>query len=280
MQLNPFTFHAPETLKEALEVYARHERAKIKAGGTFLINNLKALKRRGAHTPEHVLSLSKISELKQIDQQGGRLLLGAMLTMDDILSADLPESLAVLKQVAACIGNTPIRNMATLGGNLTCRYAWTEMSTALVAIDALLHFCGADLKEQVLSAEEFFANGAKTQKILTHISCDVCPQARFQYQRVTRTVAADTPLLAVCVGGVPEGDILTQARVVINNGIVFACRDKDLEAYLTKNTMDDILTKGFPSLDKDLYTNRSDEYKTHMFGVSLKKALAALRKQT
>ncbi len=278
MQLNQFTFHAPTTLKEAVDLYSQKEDIKIKAGGTFLINTLKRIKKRGGKSPAHILSLKHLPELKNIQYDGKGVTIGSMVTMKDILSSDsLRDNASVLKIIALSVGNTPIRNMATLGGNLTCRYTWTEMPAAMVALDAQLHFIGSDHKEEVISAEDFFNAGAKTKKILIKVFFKRNKEDLFAYQRATKTAAQDIPLLAVCVGGKVTGDKIQNARIVINNGISFVKRDTSLENFLEKqNSLKKVIAKEIPGLAQDIYTSRSDDYKHHMFGVCLKRALGEL----
>jgi len=64
MLLNPFNYHSPKTLKEACNLLDTLKNARILSGGTFLVNNLKSLKRRGLKTPDDIISLQKIPEIK------------------------------------------------------------------------------------------------------------------------------------------------------------------------------------------------------------------------
>src|SRR3989338_2289809 len=137
MLLNLLTFHAPTSLSEAINLYTSLDNVKLQAGGTFLLNSLKLLKRKGTKTPEHIISLNKIDELKGVFEANGKLTIKAMTTINDLYdSPHLNDNLSVLKTVCKNISTNPIRNMATVGGNLTCRYTWTEMPAAMVGLDA------------------------------------------------------------------------------------------------------------------------------------------------
>jgi carbon-monoxide dehydrogenase medium subunit len=288
MQLNPFTFHAPSRLDEALQLHGQLENARLKAGGTFLLNHLKRMKKRGGRTPAHIISLSRIPELKKIRMTPHKLVIGPMVTMDEIQNADLSGSTRVLKDVAARVGNTPIRNMATIGGNLTCRYTWTELPAVMIALNAELYFQDAQGPEDVIPAEDFFAQGAKTKKLLTQIRIPVHPKGVSAYERSTRTVAQDVPILAVCISGTRREGMLQEPRVVINNGVSFAQRDTDIEAFLAEKEFKALgRTEAgapatgihWPGLDKPLYTARGNDYKQHMFRVCLRQCWEALKEQ-
>ena len=56
MLLNPLTFHNPKTLEEAAKLYSTLPDSKLLAGGTFLLNNLKALKHKGLKTPKNIIT--------------------------------------------------------------------------------------------------------------------------------------------------------------------------------------------------------------------------------
>src|SRR3989338_1970986 len=156
MLLNPITLHTPKTIAEAAALYADLNEVRVIAGGTFLLNSLKLLKRKGSKTPQHILSLRKIDELKGISADEENLTIRAMTIINDLFDSPLlTDNFKVLRTVCRNISPNPIRNMATVGGNLTCRYTWTEMGAVMIALDADMHFQAANTQETV-SAEEFF----------------------------------------------------------------------------------------------------------------------------
>jgi hypothetical protein len=53
-------YHQPQNRGEAMDLLVKFPDAKILAGGTFVINTLKLLKKRGLKTPSHIISLKKI----------------------------------------------------------------------------------------------------------------------------------------------------------------------------------------------------------------------------
>ena len=278
MLLNPLTFHAPTSLKEAIELYTNLESVRLQAGGTFLLNSLKLLKRKGTKTPEHVISLRKINELKGITKEGGRLVIRAMTIINELFDTPLLTGhWAVLRTVAKNISTNPIRNMATVGGNLTCRYTWTEMPAVMVGLEAELHFLGPDGQTEVLPAEKFFANGAKTDKIFTHVSIPKDPTASVAYRRIKKTPNVDIPLLSLLIKTNFDGARFTRTRVAVNNCVTFAQRDRLLEDYLDRSERyEKTVQEALDHLDKTIYDTRSNDYKKQMFRASLQSALREL----
>lgn len=275
MLLRPLTFHAPRTILEAAQLQATLEEARILAGGTFLLNSLKLMKRKGSKTPSHVISLRKIDELKGIEIKGDKMLIKAMTIINDLYDSPLlTHNTEILRKVCKNISTNPIRNMATVGGNLTCRYTWTEMGSVMVALEADMHFIGQDGKEEVVSAENFFKNAAKTEKIFSHVSILINKDAKVAYTRVKKSANVDIPLLAVCIKTTFKDKRFTNTRVSVNNGTSFAQRDHKLEDFLNTQTVHDkIEFEALDHLDTEIYDKRSDDYKKHMFRISIKNAL-------
>lgn len=278
MLLKPLTFHAPKSLPDAAKLFSELPDVKILAGGTFLLNSLKLLKRKGSKTPQHVLSLAKIPELKGVNMQGDQLIIKAMTIINDLgASPLLIDNFAVLKIVCKNISTNQIRNMASVGGNLTCRYTWTEMGAIMIALDANMHFMGADGKEQIISAEDFFKNAAKTDKIFTHVSIKHDKSASIAYRRVKKTMQVDIPLLTVTVKTNFQKGRFTNTRVTVNNSVAFAQRDKTLEDFLNSASCHaGLAEEALTHIDSQIYDTRSDDYKKHMFRVSIKNAIQEL----
>lgn len=278
MLLNPLTLHLPKTSLEAARLYKELEDSKVLAGGTFLLNSMKLLKTKGTKTARNILSLAKVDELKGVVLQGDTLTIKAMTRINDLLASPLPEGhLRILHVVCHNISTNPIRNMATLGGNLTCRYTWTEMGAVMIALDAKMHFLGADGKEDIIPAEDFFKNAARSEKLFTHVTIKAQTAARSVYRRIKKTVHVDIPLLAICIKTEIKDKKWYNTRVGINNGVAFAQRDPILEDFLNKSSSSSTLGKeALEHLTTSIYDTRSSDYKQHIFRVSLKSAIEEL----
>ncbi len=281
MLLNQFTFHAPDSLSEAVKLYASFSDARLLAGGTFLLNSLKLLKRKGIKTPQNIISLKKIAELKKISADNQELRIGSMVVINELFaSSHLTDNFAILKTVCRNISTNPIRNMATVGGNLTSRYTWTELGAPLIALEAQMHFVGPNQETENITVEDFFKNAAKTNKILSHLTIKRNPSVRLGYYRVKKLSDVDIPLLAVCARTTFQNDKLTDSRVSVNNTVGFARRDFILEKYLDSASISsDLPEQALNHLDTGIYDERGDDYKKAMFRVAIKRALEDLIRQ-
>ncbi len=278
MLLNPFSFYSPRTVQEAVRLYGSLTDVKILAGGTFLLNSLKLLKRKGTKTAANIISLRKIDALKGVTFSNGKLTIGAITAINELFESPLlTDNFSVLHTVCRNISTNPIRNMATVGGNLTCRYTWTELGAVMIALKASLHFMGKDEIASVVTAEDFFKNAARSDKLFTHVTIDHDPSAKLSYQRVKKTMHVDVPLLAVCLSAKIKNNQFADSCVAVNNGSAFAQRDYLLEKFLNQAPANlETVTQALNHLDTNIYDKRSDEYKSHMFRVSIKNALTEI----
>ncbi len=278
MLLNPLTFYSPTSLSEALTLYRNLGEVRLLAGGTFLLNSLKLLKKKRIKTPQNVISLKRIKELKEICADQETLTIGSMTVINDLFNSPfLTDNFAILRTVCRNISTQPIRNMATVGGNLTCRYTWTEMPAVMIGLEADLHFMGSQGQSQIISAEEFFRNAAKTDKILTHVTIKKDKKATLAYRRVKKSPYVDIPLLSVFVKTYFTKDRFTNTRVVVNNCVAFAQRDRVLEDFLNQSPCSNgIAQEALGHLNQAIYQTRSSDYKQQMFRVSIKSAIEEL----
>ncbi len=124
----------PRTLDEALAALAEAAPdTLLLAGGTDLMVEFES----GRTSPEHVLSLWRLDELRGIREEDGGLRLGALTSCADVLASDLVRAHAdVLVEAAAEVGAVQIQNRATLGGNLGTASPAADMNPVLMALGA------------------------------------------------------------------------------------------------------------------------------------------------
>jgi len=115
MRLPYFRYHAPVDLGVATRILAEEGPAALPmGGGTDLLPNMK----RRQQTPQSILALRNIAELKRL-ANGSGLTLGAGLTLTDIVEDPrIRARYAGFWQAAVQVATPHLRNMGTLGGNL------------------------------------------------------------------------------------------------------------------------------------------------------------------
>lgn len=153
------TVHFPEDLKSALDLFHRFPDSLLWAGGTDLMVELRAKKRQA---PESVIFLERVKELSDIRDEGGSIFIGAGARLANIAENRLIlESAPVLTQALCAHSSPPIRNMATLGGNILTASPAADAVPPLFVLEAefLLQKNGASRKVRV---EDFFLGPRKT----------------------------------------------------------------------------------------------------------------------
>ncbi|MBF0384641.1 MAG: FAD binding domain-containing protein [Candidatus Omnitrophica bacterium] len=279
MLLNNFTYHSPVTLSELCKLCATINDYKIKAGGTFLLNHLKAWKKRGAKTPANIISLYKIPELKGIKKDKNEITIKAMTTLTEIAESSIVDkNLSALKVACSSIATSPIRNMATIGGNIASRFVWAELLAVMIAYDAKLKFIGRDKKTEIVGAEDFVDYKIGADKILTEIIIKIDPDAKVVYKRSTKFASVDKPFLALCANIRTDKKKIKKARIVVNNCISFPQRDNKLEGFLEGKELNSALfPKIAENMDYRLYDLKSDDYKKTLFRHIIKEAFRELK---
>lgn len=107
---------------------------RIIAGGTDLILAMR-LEKVSAET---LVDISGIPELKSIKVQDGFLVIGAAVTLNEVIkSADVKKHAPVLAQTAGCIASMQVRNIGTVVGNVVNACPEADCGMALMALDAV-----------------------------------------------------------------------------------------------------------------------------------------------
>ncbi len=158
MKLPPFDYSAPEELEEVLERLESHgETTALLAGGTDLIPLMK----RGMSRPEYILNLKHVNGLAGIVQQPG-LFIGALTTIRAIeMSEDLRTACPILSEAASKIAHVQIRNLGTIGGNISHASPAADFAPALMVLDAGVEIMDREGK-RTIPVKDFFLGPGKT----------------------------------------------------------------------------------------------------------------------
>jgi carbon-monoxide dehydrogenase medium subunit len=149
--LKDFSYAAPTTLAEATRLLGASGQARILAGGTDILVQL----REGLREAELVVDVKKIPELGELTYSpAGGLRIGASVPCYRIYEhAEIARAYAALADAARIIGGWQIQSRASIGGNLCNSSPAADSIPALIALDATCHVAGPAGQRQVRVAE-------------------------------------------------------------------------------------------------------------------------------
>ena len=150
-----FTYHAPDTVDEALELLAAHDdQSKVLAGGQSLFPVLSF--RLAA--PEHLIDINRLPGLDTIDRtpDGAGWRIPALVRQRQAeRSPALAASAPLLTEALAQVAHPQIRNRGTVCGSLAHADSSAEMPSVMLALNARMTIAST-AGTRVVGADDFF----------------------------------------------------------------------------------------------------------------------------
>lgn len=184
-----FSFHAPRSVVEVVQLLSELEEAKLLAGGQSLVPTLNL----GLAMPSHVISLNRLhSTLSYIRLEGAEIAIGALTTHHLLaVSPIVRQHCPVLAEAAGAIGDIQIRHRGTIGGSVAHFDPAADYPPVLLALGARFKIVGSS-GERVIHADDFFQGYMTTaltaNELLTEVRVPVLPaetgSAYAKHQRI------------------------------------------------------------------------------------------------
>lgn len=156
----------PNSIEEVLSLLKKYTKdAKLIAGGTDIVVELK----NGKITPDVLIDIAKISELKKIEEDNDFITIGACTTFTQVLENEyIKDNLKGLYKACKMVGSPQIRNKGTIGGNIANGAAAADSVPPLICLDSIITLQNAEGTREV-SLEEYYNDLVKDDELLTHI---------------------------------------------------------------------------------------------------------------
>jgi carbon-monoxide dehydrogenase medium subunit len=240
--VNDFEFHAPESLKEAASLLAQYNGdGKLIAGGTSLTLLLK----QSLVQPDHLISLHRVPEARNIDVSDGVLRIGGLVTQREVEQSPVVRQHApLLANAYSRVATVRIRNSATVGGGLAQADPAMDPPPSLLILGASVKLTSAS-GERVIPISELYADYYETtieeDEIVTELQVPVQPKGvNWIYTKYLPRTEDDYATVAVAAMGRVEGGKITYVRVGLGALAPTALRASVVEDALSGQT---------PSLD-------------------------------
>jgi carbon-monoxide dehydrogenase medium subunit len=282
MQGEGVKYLAPATVEEASKLLSETPQAKVFAGATDVIPQIRA----GRPEPDTLVDLKGIDRLISIADDGSKWTIGAatptaMLTEHEQLSAEFPG----LVEAAGLIGSDQIQNRCSLGGNLCNASPAADSVPAMIANDARAVVASGDGTRTVAVADIVTGPGSTslgTDEFIVEFEIDHRPaKTGDAYLRMIPRTEMD---IAVVGAGarvtLDDSGTCTAATVVLGAVAPTAVRVSDAEAALVGKTIDDDVLAAVAAAASEACNPIDDKrgtiaYRRQVAGVLAKRAVTA-----
>jgi carbon-monoxide dehydrogenase medium subunit len=165
-----FEYFAPTSLDDVVALLGKYQDgSRLLAGGTDLLLNMK----KRTVWPAVVVDLNKVPGLSFVETRGNNVHIGALTRLNDIKdSAVVRGKVSVLAEAIALLAANPIRNRASIGGNLCNASPAADTAPPLLALKASVKLRGPK-GERIVTLSEFFLGPGQTARKADEVLTEV-----------------------------------------------------------------------------------------------------------
>ena len=234
---------APKTFGEAVEI-AAHGEATIIAGGTIVMP--QTLLGTWAYK-KTLLNLRRIEELRGVVVRNERVRIGATTIIRELAEHDLIKAHApILVDAAHHVGNTQLRNLGTVGGNLCNGSPSGDLIVPLLLLDAEVELASwsGGVTLRTIPLREFFTGPEQTVRRANEIlQCVSFTRPRDTpvggFLKFGRRVALDVTIASVGLLATSSNGSISDLRIAFGGVAPTPMRGLQTEAVLAKSKLDD-----------------------------------------
>lgn len=260
-----FNYHKPQTIEDALKLFAESDDGIYLAGGHTVIPAMKVRLR----APTDVIDLSTVEGLTGISEESGALVIGALTTHDSVATSDVvARAIPALNGLAGSIGDAQVRNRGTIGGSVANNDPAADYPAALLALGATIK---TDRRE--IAAEDFFTAMFETaleeDELIHSISFPISESAAYQKFPNPASRYATVGVFISRHGG--------KASVAITGAAASVFRCAEMEQALNDNFSEvslDSIQLNVNDMNSDMHAGA--EYRAHLCVVMAKRAVASM----
>ena len=259
-----FEFQRPTSLRQAVNMLAKAEDAKLLAGGHSLIPVLKLrLARHGT-----LIDLSQVKELQGVELKGRSVVVGAMTRHRDVANSPvMMEAMPGLAAVPASIGDPHVRNRGTIGGSIANNDPNADYPAACLGLGATIV-----TNKRRIAADDFFTGMFSTAleetEIITKLMFPIAKRAAYEK---FKHPASGFALVGVFVAK-RGSDIRVAVTGAGSNGVF---RVKSFEEALKKRfSAKSLEGMTIPSNGMNADIHAGADYRAHLVGVLARRAVA------
>jgi aerobic carbon-monoxide dehydrogenase medium subunit len=238
MKASAFAYARATSVGNALELLVAHgDGAKVLSGGQSLMPamNLRLL------SPEILVDIGDLAELKGIERGGDVLRIGALTRHVDLLkSAEIAAHAPLLTEAIAHVAHPAIRNKGTLGGSLAHADPASELPACMLALNATIIVRGP-AGERRIAADNFFTGIYETvlsaQELLVAVEMPVARRDSRHFFHEFARRHGDYAIVGIAVQAKVAGGVFKDLRIAF-----FAVGDRPVLAEAATRLIDVVVT--------------------------------------
>ncbi|PLK27823.1 oxidoreductase [Novosphingobium sp. TH158] len=273
------TYHQPRSREEAVALLAADPSARVLAGGTDLIVQMRS----GRAAPGAIVDIKRISAMQAVQGGDQGFTIGAAMPCTGLkLSADLCAAWPGVVEAANLIGSVQVRNRATMAGNLCNASPAADAVPALIAAGASALVVGPQ-GERLVPVESIPAGPGKTNlqpgEFIAELRLPPRPAGGGDaYLRATPRTEMDIAIVGAGVALVIDASgTCTAARVALGAVAPTAILVPEAGAALLGTKVDDAAMEAMAAAVRAVCRPIDDKrgtaaYRTHMAGVLARRA--------
>jgi carbon-monoxide dehydrogenase medium subunit len=245
--------------------------AKLLAGGMSLIPLMKLR----LATPTVVVDVGRLRDLSYIRDAGDHIAIGALTRHRDVETDDLlARECAVVRAVAAQVGDNQVRHRGTIGGSVAHGDPASDLPAALLALDATFVAQGPGGTREI-PATSFFQGFLETalspDELLTEIRVPKAGPAGFAFEKFNRRAQdfATVGVVAARINGATHVGLINMGSTPLRATAVEQALAQGASAA-------DAAARAADGTEPTADLNASVEYREHLARVLVRRALEAI----
>jgi carbon-monoxide dehydrogenase medium subunit len=275
-----FEYHRPTSIKEAIGLLAQWgDEGRALAGGHSLIPMMKLR----LASPAHLVDLAGIAELKGTRTDGNDIVIGAMVTQQELAGSDLVAGkIPLLRETSLQIADPQVRYLGTLGGNVANGDPGNDMPAVMLCLNATYQIMGKGGERRV-AARDFYQGAYFTAlepgEVLTAIRIPIPPAGHgYAYEKLKRKIG-DYATAAAAVVLTMSGGKVASCSIGLTNVAETPLWAQEAGKILTGSVLDAATVKKAVAAAEAITSPAADargpaHYRSKMAGVMLTRALA------
>jgi len=270
MKASAFAYARATSVENALELLANQgDRAKVLSGGQSLMPamNLRLI------SPELVVDIGGLAELRGIAVKEGILIIGALTRHVDLLkSTEIMVHAPLLADAVTHVAHPAIRNRGTIGGSLAHADPASELPACMVALAATIIVRGPG-GERRIAAREFFTGIYETalspQELLVAVELPVAPKGSTHFFHEFARRHGDYAIVGLAAQAVIDDGRFADLRLGF-----FAVGDRPLLAGAAGKLVNVAVTPAVLSEALSALTDELDPQEDHQATPAMRRHLA------